>query len=126
MRKETAKIAKASRKGEPARAGRTETDGTAVYLHGHRIAWRTRTAWGTFLHVTLAGYGTVTTRERINGILETFGLGRHWGAVQRQHGQYLQTWGENGKPILVEWDPRDVATFTLTGSPEATPEVRRA
>jgi hypothetical protein len=70
MRKETQKIARAFRDGLPAKAARTETDGTNVWLHGNRIAWRVDDR----LCLSLAGWPTATTRARLNGILETFGL----------------------------------------------------
>ena len=47
---------------------------------------------------TLAGWPTVTTRERINGILTTFGY-RYWGVAQRDHAQYLVLGGEKMMPL---------------------------
>ncbi len=44
--------------------GNTHTDGNALYLHGNKIAERR----GGVLWVTLAGWPTVTTRERLNGL----------------------------------------------------------
>ena len=85
MRLETQKIARAFYNGRAASAARTTTDGNTVWLHGNKIAWRTEAGDIGF---TLAGWPTVTTRERINGILETFGYG-YWGVAQRKGDQYL-------------------------------------
>lgn len=63
MRKESLQIAKAFIARKPKKERRTETDGVSIYLHGNRIAW-----WGKAgdLYMTLAGWDTVTTRERLN------------------------------------------------------------
>ena len=69
MRKETQKIMSAFLKGEKASAQRTNTDGRSVWLHGNLIAERgTTKTW-----FTLADWPTVTTRDRINGLLELSG-----------------------------------------------------
>ena len=84
MRKVTKKIATAFTQGEPAASGNTTTDGNAVWLHGNRIAQREEdgSVW-----VTLAGWPTVTTRERVNGLCEE--LGTNFRIRQRNHGQVL-------------------------------------
>ena len=57
-----------------------------LHLHGNMIAdyW-----YGKGLYITLAGWPTVTTRERINGLLTE--LGRPEGIWQRNHEQYYGT-----------------------------------
>ena len=57
-----------------------------LHLHGNMIAdyW-----YGKGLYITLAGWPTVTTRERINGLLTE--LGRPEGVWQRNHEQYYGT-----------------------------------
>ena len=85
MRRETSKIMNAFYRGLPAKAARTHTDGQTVWLHNNRIAWRNTEGNICF---TLAGWPTTTTRERINGLLSTFGWGR-WGVSQRNHEQWL-------------------------------------
>jgi len=45
--------------------------------------------YGKGLYITLAGWPTVTTRERINGLLTE--LGRPEGIWQRKHEQYYGT-----------------------------------
>jgi len=85
MRQETDKIARAFFRRTAANAARTRTNGEIVWLHNNRIAWRTLDGDIGF---TLAGWPTVTTRERINGLLNVFGQSR-WGVTQRKHEQYL-------------------------------------
>lgn len=47
---------------------------TELYLHNNRIAYKLRDRQGEeTLHITSAGWETVTTKERLNG------LGRHYG-----------------------------------------------
>ena len=85
MRRETSKIMNAFYRGKPARAARTHTDGQTVWLHNNTIAWRSN---DNDISFCLAGWPTTTTRERINGLLSTFGMGR-WGVSQRNHEQWL-------------------------------------
>jgi len=69
MRQETQKIMSAFLRGEKASAQRTHTDGYSVWLHGNLIAERGKSkTW-----FTLAGWPTVTTRDRVNGLLELSG-----------------------------------------------------
>ena len=95
MRQETDKIARAFFRRTAANAARTRTNGEIVWLHNNRIAWRTLDGDIGF---TLAGWPTVTTRERINGILTTFGY-RYWGVAQRNHDQYLVLGGDKMMPL---------------------------
>lgn len=67
MRKESRDVAVAFRDGVPCTRARTSTDGTRVLLHGYKIAWRN--ADGS-ITVTLAGWGTNLTRERLNAITQ--------------------------------------------------------
>jgi len=82
MRKESLKIALAFSAGVAASAARTRTDGQAVYLHDNLIA--RRGADGS-VWVTLAGWGTVTTRDRVNALCRVLGSGVRF--YQRDHGQ---------------------------------------
>ncbi len=110
MRKETHKIATAFAARKAARAARTTTDGKSVELHGNRIAWFTPQDTGTGLNdvaFTLAGWPSVTTRERINGILSVLGHPRV-GISQRKGRQYVVC---NAQPVQ-EIEPNDV--FTLS------------
>ena len=80
MRKESLKIARAFSAGVAASADRTRTDGQAVYLHDNLIA--RRGADGS-IWVTLAGWGTVTTRDRVNTLCHVLGSGVRF--YQRDH-----------------------------------------
>lgn len=95
MRQETSTIARAFYRGKKASQARTSTDGNTVWLHGNKIAWRTE---ARDIGFTLAGWPTVTTRDRINGILKTFGYGL-WGVAQRDHDQYLVYLAEKVMPL---------------------------
>lgn len=66
MRKITKQIADAFYKQRRLAISNTRTDGQCVWLHGNKIIERQKdgTIW-----FTLAGWNTVTTRERLNGIL---------------------------------------------------------
>lgn len=70
MRKITKSIAHAFKDGVSKSINNTTTDGNAVYLHGNKIAEKTANG----LKVTLAGWNTPTTRERVNGILRVMGF----------------------------------------------------
>ena len=89
MRKETQKIMSAFLKGENASAQRTNTDGRSVWLHGNLIAERgTTKTW-----FTLAGWPTVTTRDRVNGLLQL--SGSDYRVFQKNGTQFLT----NGKDV---------------------------
>ena len=93
MRKETKKIMSAFLKGEKASAQRTNTDGYSVWLHGNLIAERGKSK----LWFTLADWPTVTTRDRINGLL---GLsGSDYRVCQRNLRQYLIKDGETVREL---------------------------
>lgn len=63
MRQESTTIARAFLNRRPKRAARTATDGNILTLHGNTIAW-----WNAdgSISMTLAGWGTPTTRDRLN------------------------------------------------------------
>ena len=67
MRKTTKAVVTAFLAGERAAASNTATDGTKLTLHGNTIAWK---AGGGVITMTMAGYATVTTRERLNGVCQ--------------------------------------------------------
>jgi hypothetical protein len=69
MRKVTEQIAHAFRAGRRLTVSNTATDGNTVTLHGNPIARKV----GSRLEISLAGWPTNTTHERINGILRVFG-----------------------------------------------------
>lgn len=68
MRKITKEICSALYQGKPCTRSNTYTDGKKVYLHNNLIAIKRHDG----LSISLAGWPTVTTRERINGLLSNF------------------------------------------------------
>lgn len=84
-------IARAFREGRRRAIKATTCTGSAVYLHDHRIAWcdEAGTIW-----LSLCGWGSQTTRERLNAICEAFGFAA--GFCQRGGVQYY-----NGMAISV-------------------------
>jgi len=72
MRKVTREIIKSWARCECRTIGNTSTNGTAIFLHGHGIVWKTDDA--DVIALTLAGWPTVTTRERLNGVLNFYGI----------------------------------------------------
>jgi hypothetical protein len=88
MRKITKQIAEALANGKNKTIGNTATFDGKVYLHGNKIAeWKENG-----LHMSLAGWNTTTTRERLNGIAEHLGLNVSFN--QKNYNPYL-----NGKLI---------------------------
>jgi len=65
MRKCTRRISAALYAGRSLKVGNTTTDGTSVFLFGNKIIERR----GNVLWYSLAGWPTVTTKERIRGIV---------------------------------------------------------
>lgn len=88
MRKVTKQVCLAFINGQTLRIKSTRTDGSAIYLHDHLIAWKHN---GT-IYCTLAGWGTPTTRERLNGLARIV-IG-HSVFSQRNHVQHYM-----GKPV---------------------------
>ena len=84
MRKVTRNIVEAWARGESLTSGNTSTDGQTIWLHGNAIVWKTIDP--DVIALTLAGWPTVTTRERLNGVLNFYGIGyrfaqRNWEPV---------------------------------------------
>ena len=65
MRKVSTEITKAFMNRKSKSSWFTKTDGTTYYLHDNAIAWYCADG---FVALTLAGYPTTTTRERLNTI----------------------------------------------------------
>jgi hypothetical protein len=74
MRKITYDAARAFLDGKSLTIGNTHTDGTNLYLFGNRIATKENLSFmprcDGKVKLTLAGWPTATTRERLNGVLE--------------------------------------------------------
>ena len=92
MRKVTKVTVEAFLAGREARCGNTVSTGDRLLLHGNVIAeWR-----GGNVYATLAGWPTVTTRERLNGLCRLLNYG---GFNQHKLEQYF-----NGRPVGTdEW-----------------------
>ena len=71
MRKITEQIAHAFKQGKRKSNGNTRTNGNMVFLHTNIIAERYENG---AIYMSLAGWNTVTTRERLNGIAAILGL----------------------------------------------------
>jgi hypothetical protein len=86
MTKTAQRIATAFQRGERLKIKATSTDGQNVWYHGHNIAWRASD--GAVL-ASMCGWGTVTTRDRLNAIVWTIAP---WtgGFSQRNHEQYFR------------------------------------
>ena len=84
MRKVTRETVKAFLNGERKQIGNTRTDGQGLYLHDNQIAWRTPDG---DIKINMCEWGSVTTRERLNGLLNL--IGSDLGISQRNHAQCL-------------------------------------
>lgn len=84
MRQETRTVVRAFLARKPRKMKRTETDGNILRLHDNPIAW-----WVTpgVIGFTMAGWPTVTTRERLNGLLRELGTRHHFSQCDFE--QYL-------------------------------------
>ena len=79
----TERICDAFLSGMSLKIDNTLTKNAEIWLHGSKIAF-----WSTdeVLQISLRGWNTVTTRERLNGLLTM--LGSNWRIVQRKHRPY--------------------------------------
>jgi hypothetical protein len=85
MRKLTREIVSAFLNGNKKTKGNTSTDGQSIWLHGNQIV---ETNQDGKIVINNCGWGTVTTRERLNGLLNE--IAPHLGVVQRNFDQYIQ------------------------------------
>jgi len=85
MRKVTEETVKAFLAGTTRKVGNTESTGDTLLLHNNLIAQRMPD--GSIM-ATLAGWGSVTTRDRLNGLTELLGLGRLFH--QSKHVQFFR------------------------------------
>lgn len=84
MRKVTEQVALSLIRGESRTVGNTSTDGQHLWLHGNLIAQKR----DGYVLLSLAGWPTPTTRERLNGILDIFGVRARF--YQQNHDQFYQ------------------------------------
>tara|TARA_R100000687_G_scaffold70018_1_gene59544 strand:- start:539 stop:895 length:357 start_codon:yes stop_codon:yes gene_type:complete len=106
MRQVSKQIAEAFYEGKPKTIGNSHTDGNQVFLHGNRIAWKVD---NDKLAITLAGWPTVTTRERLNTILFEFGF--NYYLQQVNHEQFLVNFEDKKTPLYDD----QVKTFHRIG-----------
>lgn len=69
-RKESGKVVDAFLAKKSIKGKRTHTDGKALYLHGNKIAWHGDKGE---VYATMAGWGTKTTRDRLNTLANRLG-----------------------------------------------------
>lgn len=87
MRKITHEVCQAFIDRRPKTVGNSSTDGNTLYLHGNMIAnWRNDGK----LELTLAGWPTPTTRERLNGLLSLLNCPRRFS-----QSKYVQYFGDS-------------------------------
>ena len=87
MRKRTKLTARAFIDHYKKTSGNCQSTGEDYLLHGHAIAWWNYGSVKPEIHFNMRGYPTVTTRDRINGILEL--SGSDYRVCQRDFTQYL-------------------------------------
>ena len=119
MRKVTETVVHAFFDGERRKVRNTETDGKKLWLHSNAIAWHGERDGVKGIYLTLAGWNTPTTRERLNGILTVMGHKRTQegdlvlGIFQESHVSYIghhQIGGSDSlKTPLCLWDVAFVA-----------------
>lgn len=109
MRKVTKDTVAAFLAGTGRTVGNTTTDGNVLLLHGNRIAEKMPDG---SIYATLAGWGSPTTRERLNGLCELLGLGRPFH--QHRHCQMYGSRhiGVNETVVLVRPEGKPVTPLT--------------
>ena len=114
MRKITRETAEAFLEGRIKSMGNTYTDGMSYFLFDNRIAYKPSTLLsGEGIRFSMRGWATVTTRERLNGILEC--MGEPYRIIQRHYDQYLIKLGgisPSCKPTILD----TCSWFTLPGT----------
>jgi len=109
-------IAKAFVEGKKRRVANTSTDGRTIWLHNNAIARKTGDGG---VEISLAGWPTVTTRERLNGLMQALGINKR--VTQKGGNQLL-----DGQPWDGDWTnvgSVDAAEATPEKMPMAVPEL---
>lgn len=91
MRVVTYTVARAFLMGKKKALRNTRTDGNTLYLHGNAIAKREDGQ----LYICDGGYSSLTTRDRLNGILSL--IGHPDRVYQKRHAQYFGNREWNGE-----------------------------
>lgn len=105
MRKVTQEICSAFEQRRKRTLGNTHTDGDALFLHGNKIAeWRGNDKW-----ITIAGWQTKTTKERLNGLAGVSLSQKNFQLYLNGHewdGKWISLFGKNWlsayKPVKIE------------------------
>ena len=97
MRKITREISTAFLDSRSLYKGNTTTDGSEIKLFGNLIAY-----WDTdsTVAITLAGWNTVTTRERLNGLLELMEVGKR---IVSKGGVPYMSYQNHDSEMLLHW-----------------------
>lgn len=108
MRQVTSQVCKAFVRGEAKKLANTATNGTTLFLHGNAIAWKEKGGYC----LTLSGWNSVTTRERLNGLARI--IRADVGFYQKNHCAMVR-YKEGGEWKDMEISPRDVVTILADG-----------
>lgn len=103
MRQITKKIAEYFNAGLPLTIDNTRTDGEKVWLFGNMIAEADHRLG--LLKITLCGHDTATTKERLNGIMQKFGVD---GRIYSKNRHYILE--INGKRVP-DFNPFSLVTI---------------
>jgi hypothetical protein len=92
----------------------------ALWLHGHKIAFWDKDHNGRILSFSMCGWGTPTTRERLNSLFQVLGYDmsvyqKNWSQIFRFKGQDLHI--EDDAQVNFHID-LDAVTFGKSGSVE--------
>lgn len=116
MTQTATRIAQAFKEGRPRTIKNTRTDGHNVWHHGNLIA--TKYLDGS-VEVTLAGWPTVTTRDRLNAIAEAYGQGRPF--YQSGFNQFYGDQEVSSYELILLFTPAEsVVNCSLTPEPGLT------
>lgn len=93
MRKESQIVVQSFLDGESKKMKNTTTNGKELLLFGNLIAWH---AGQNNIGIKMAGWGSVTTRDRLNTLFRLAGIDAN--IFQRNHEQYIR-FGDETKPL---------------------------
>ena len=93
MRNVSRVIAQAFNERRSKTISNSHTDGEGFFLHGHKIAFWDEDHNGEILSFNMCGWGTVTTRERLNSLF--YVLGFDMSVYQKNFSQMLRFKGQD-------------------------------
>jgi len=99
MRNISRVIATAFRDRRTKSISNSRTDEFGYYLHGHKIANWDKDHNGDILSFSLCGWGTVTTRERLNSLFEILSY-----PISIQQKNYNQVLNFKDKSLVIDSD----------------------